>query len=96
MAVKFIEYRIAKYGCFDGFVACDEDRMHDDSLNDEVIGDPFWSLEGIVPSEVYSPFEVCRGTFEHCVEVYRYITGHEAKIAEPGVKREYAVEGLPT
>ncbi len=95
MSVKFLGYQISKYGNFDGYSGFLVDRVYDDERDEELIGEPFWILDGILPSETFELLEVCKGTFEDVTEMYRLITGHDVKLVEPTIATEYVLENLP-
>jgi hypothetical protein len=93
MSCKFVEYQIARYGVYENGYESHIDRMSvEDDL--EAQTEDFWALEGVLPSETFELFEVCRGSFSLCVKVYQHITGHETPLIQPDHRTEYAIERL--
>lgn len=96
MSCKFVEYQIARYGVYEnGPSSSVEDRITvEDDLGTGCLVTDFWALEGVLPSDTFELEEVCRGSFDHCVEIYRRITGFNGPLVEPKHNEEYAIERL--
>lgn len=97
MSCKFVEYQIAFYG--DHGDGSGPERVYTEDYVDilDHLGKydtAFWALEGVLPSETFELEEVCRGSFGHCVEIYRRITGFKGLLIEPKRDRHYAIECL--
>lgn len=97
MSCKFVEYQIAFYG--DHGDGSELERIYTEDYVDilDHLGNyhsAFWALEGVLPSETFELEEVCRGSFDHCVEIYRRITGFSGPLIEPKHDTDYAIERL--